>query len=236
MRLVIQPTSAVTKLVRADSNGTRSVRVFNGTWPSSATEELVVIDYEPSLVGAVEYRLSTATENLSEWTTMEDGTNYLPRFNLPAIPFYSAEVKTVYTYDAARASRATVHAILGRNDPIIIQGRLETRRGSMSCVFESHAEAIAFIQILERGQAVFYRQAEHAGLDMYFVASDVQTAPQDNLWTVIVSFIEVDSPRTGLAAAGNWTFEKLAKTGNSFDQVAMDYRSFTELTLGEKGV
>lgn len=226
-------TAPVTGLIRADANGTRPVRTSAGTFPTASSGTLSLVDHEAALTGAVQYRVQDAApESTAVWTRLAGGR---PRFILPSVPVYAVIADIVTEYTASRTSRSTVHEVINRQDPLIALGRLRTRRGTLAIITDTHRQAQALEEMFERGQVTMYRQAENPGMDMYLVASavDVAPVPEAKAWRTMVTYIEVIHPLGDLLTRPDWTFQELAATGWSFDQVAQDYRSFVDLALGE---
>jgi len=230
VKLTITPTSGnVNTVTRADVNGTRAVRLPAGTLPYAGT--LTVTDYEPALAGPVHYRVTTSAGPASVWVTLGATA---PRFVLPQLPLPSVEVSTVFEYEAARASTATVHEVLGRVGPIITQAKLGSRRGSLSILCEDHRTVLNLDVLFGRGQTVFYRQAENPGQDMYFYAMAVSWAPTETgQWELSLDYVEVDYPAGPILLDPAWTFAALADTGGSFAATAQGYESFAALRLRE---
>lgn len=227
--LGIDNAKGVTAILRADINGTRPVRLERGTLP--ATGKLTVTDWEPALSGLIQYSL-VGTE-ASAWTALPGAE--LPRFVLPSIPQFSVVAQTVTEYSAARESRAVFHKVIGRTAPLVAEGRLEPRTGTLTCLFDSYAEAKDLEDLLERGQTVMYRQQEHPGLDMYFHPSraTVNVDPETETWTLGVDYVEVAPPSGYVLSAAAWTFDALAAKYGTFDAVTAAYGSFHDLTIGE---
>jgi len=230
VRLTVAASGSVLSVTRSDPNGTRPVRLIGGYLPKTGTFSFT--DYEPALTGQVQYRVKTSTEEAAAWTTLG---GQLPRFVMPSIPLFSVEVETVYAYSGPRSSRATVHEVVGRRDPIIVQGKLGTRRGSLGILCPDHDAVMRLVAMFERGQTVLYRQSEHPGLDMYFIPVEVSPAPSGKSWELSVSYVEMDYPAGDVQSDPDWTFSKLAATGGTFDAVAANYRTFVDLVLGEAG-
>lgn len=229
--LKIDNATGVTAIVRADVNGTRPVRLERGTLPAKTA--LTVTDWEPALSGLIQYRLVGLPLEASAWTALPGAE--LPRFVLPSIPQFSVVVQTVTGYNAARDSRSIFHKVIDRAAPLVAEGQLEPRTGTLTCLFESYAEAKDLEDLLERGQTVMYRQQEHPGLDMYFHATrtavDVDT--DTDTWTLAVDYVEVAFPAGNVLSAAAWTFEALAAKYSTFEAVNEAYGSFHDLTIGE---
>jgi hypothetical protein len=226
--LTIVHDTPVTDLYRADANGTRPVRLPPGTLPTATSGTLTVTDHEAALTGHIEYRAGNALV----FTNLDGAVR--PRFTLPSTPVYAVQVETVTAYSAARTSTATVHQVINRPDPLVKLGRLRPRNGSLDIICRTYAEARTLEAVFERGAIVLYRQIEHQGMDMYFHGSDVTLTPVAGRWRVSVVYVEVTFPDGDIQTPAGWTFDALTAAGGSFNDVAQDYRSFTDLALGEK--
>lgn len=234
VEITITYTENVISLLRADVNGTRAVRLHAGTLPTTeGTGTLRITDYEPALAGLIQYRaLGAGGELASDWISFP-GEACRPRFTIPAVPIFGLSIDALTGYDATRLSRSTVHEIIGRDDPLVVQGRMRNRSGTMKVPFDTYAELLDLEAILERGQTMLYRQVEHAGLDLYFHATDLTQAVDEGVWYLSFSFVEVGFPLGDVRLDPLWTFARLAATGGTFEQVAADYQSFRTLSIGE---
>ena len=227
--LVLESNKPVVTLTRSDVNGTRPVRLPAGALPGDGT--LRFTDFEPALTGQVQYRAYTATEEASAWITLG---GQLPRFVMPTIPLYSVEARNVFAYSAPRTTRSTVKEVVGRRGPIVIQAPMGTRRGTLSVLCDDHQEVLRLSSMLERGQTVFYRQSEHAGMDMYFHATEVEPVPNSGKWELNVTYVELEYPTGPVQSDASWTFAKLAKEPTTFAAVANEYTDYSYLVLKEK--
>lgn len=230
LRLTV--TSPVVSVVRADANGTYPVRVLPGTLPTAGSGEIVIVDYEPSLSGPINYRVDDGAAGAQVWTTL-DGVK-LPRFILPHLPAFQVIVETVTGHTVDRESRSTIHEVVGSEDPLIILGRLRTRRGTLTIISQDYMAAKDLESMFERGQIVMYRQPENPGLDMYLAVKSLSKVPVADVWETRAEYVEVLRPEGFISTRAGWSFDQLAAEGVSFDQVAQDYRTFWDLTLGEK--
>lgn len=231
VELNLSTAAGVTAIVRADINGTRPVRLERGTLP--ATGKLTVTDWEPALSGLIQYRLIGPVLEDSAWTALPKAE--LPRFVIPSIPQFSVIAQAVTEYSAARQSRSVFHKVIGRAAPLVAEGELEPRTGTLTCLFDTYAEAKDLEDLLERGQTVMYRQQEHPGLDMYFHPErvSINPDPETETWTLAIDYIEVAFPAGAVLSAAAWTFDALAKKYPSFEAVTDAYSSFHNLTIGE---
>lgn len=230
VKLTIESTATIVSITRADANGTRPVRLPAATLPAPGGT-LVVKDYEAALSGPVKYTARTADAEGFTWSALD---LTLPRFVMPSLPLFTVEVDTVFDYAATRESRATVHYVVGRTDPIVIQARMGTRTGSLGILCPDHGAVVRLLAMLSRGQTVLYRQAEHQGVDMYFIPLSAALKPGGRSWEVDVSYVEVGFPSAPVQSDPSWTFAKLASTGGTFAQVATDYQDYIDLTLNRK--
>jgi len=227
--LSIVKTEAITTIIRADANGTRPVRLQAGALPSLGTSgTLNVTDHEASFAGPVSYRAGTAEP---VWTQFPAGM--LPRITLPVQPYSAAWVENIHGYDSTRESAATIHYALGREFPLIVHDVMHARQGKLEMIVPTHAAALELELILARGRTCHLRQANHAGLDMYFYPINSQKEPEEELWKVTADYVEVQFPEDDRAPNG-WDFAALAALpGASFATVAQDFASFPDLAAGE---
>jgi hypothetical protein len=226
--LTITTDNPLIALTRTDKNGTRPVRLEAGTLPFTGTK--TVRDYEPAISGPVRYRAST------DYGTAETSTTLAgqgPRFTVPATPLLSVGVDTVYDYAANRKTRSTVHEVIGRSDPIIVRARMGTRTGTLSILCNDHADLMDLESVCAQGATILYRQAENAGQDMYFHATESASVPNSGAWELTVSYVELAYPAGPVI--GPWTFADLAATGDTFAEAAAAYPSFTALLLNTPG-
>jgi hypothetical protein len=228
--VTIVKTEAITSLIRADSNGTRPVRVQAGSLPSAGTSgTLTFTDYEAAFSGPVSYRAGTAAP---AWTSFPGKPK--PRLTIPVQPTLALWIDNVHGYDARRESAGTVHDVIGRDSPIVVEGRLRSRRGRLEMIVPTHLDALELEALLERGKTLHLRQSQHRGMDMYFFASNATKEPQEGLWKVTAEYVEVDAPLSDRAAFGSWTFGTLAAVpGATFGNIAMAYGDFNDLEVNE---
>lgn len=228
------------RIYRADSNGTREVRLRAGILPAGQGGQLALEDHEAALSGPIEYRLhtafqSTATASLRHGLGTGLDRLLLPRFSIPTHPQFSVEVETVTAFSGARRSRSTVHRGINRATPLVALGRLEPRTGTLEVVFDTPAQARELEALFEYGHTVMYRQAEHPGMDLYFIAETVELVPDDDGgWIFTIAYVETGPP-SGDVAPGNWTFNNLRDSLGSFTNTAIEFPSFDDLAAGPIG-
>lgn len=232
VRLNIDSTAAVTSVVRADANGTRPVRTRAGLLPRTGV--FAVYDFEPSISGALNYRVTSSEGTVEVWTSLATGDGMNPIFTLPSVPEYFVSVELVTDYSAARESRSTIHEVIGRDDPMIALGNLRTRRGTLEIWSAEYQQARNLETLVERGQIAQYRQSEHPGMDMYLAVTSLDTAPDEDKWKTSLGYAEVNWPLGDVISDPAWTFTALAAGHPSFTAVAQEYDNFHQLTIGEE--
>lgn len=228
--LEIDNTRDVYAIIRTDANGTRPVRVRDLSLPGISAGTFV--DYEAALGGYVSYRLDHPDFADLVWVNMSG--DWAPRFIIPFTPMVYAEAESVTAYDAARTSTVTFHDVIGREDPLVVEGRLSSRRGKLVTEFDTLAAASALQGLLSRGKTVMYRQSEQPGMDMYFHTSalDVTVDPEREVWTVTIDYVEVGFPAGGIMSSQGWTFDTVTRAYASFTELSREYDTFIDLAMG----
>ena len=227
------------EILRFDANGVHPVRAGAGFFPANGQGHFTVTDYEPALTGLIEYRAvgvipGTGT---SAWVRLS-GTE--PRISVPAVPAYNLAVESVLTYDAKLTTRTTVHQIIGRRDPIVVQGALSMRSGRMGIGIADHPTAVLLLALLGKGRTCLFRQAEHRGQDMYFHPQDV-TLGTDVIdgartsWRLDLAYTEVAAP-TGDRAPDTFTYADLAAEHRSYNDVAAGFENYLDVAVNEPKV
>jgi len=231
VRLTITPTAEVTRVRRSDVNGTAEVRTMTDQLPHPAPDVLVLDDYEAN--GHARYTVTTTAGTVTGVIILPLASPWL---GTPENPQHSAAVASVLDYGAGGVSRATVHEPDGDDAPIVIGLGGSTRRGSIrvSTVGGTYAEALNVFRILGRGQTMLLRQAEHPGMDMYFIAGnyDIVTALPDrarSVFDVTASYIEVARPAGALSGALGWTWAALEAAFPTWGDVEEAYATWGDL-------
>ncbi|TDE91589.1 hypothetical protein EXU48_15705 [Occultella glacieicola] len=224
-------SSTVDAITRTDANGTHPVRLLPNQLPTPS--QLIVRDYEAALTGPVTYTLTGAG---GSQVTTSLGSDH-PWLFVPVYPQFSAAVESVTGYTSDRATQTTVHQVIGRPDPLVTIGRLQTRAGTLEIWCASHADALTVQNVYSLGHAVMLRQVEHAGLDMYHFARAVTVdpfAPQGarTRWRVAVDYVEVNRPTADLAGSLGWNYSELAAAHTSYFEVAFTYADYNALLVG----
>lgn len=219
-------------LTRTDVNGVRPVRLLDGQEIIDGT--LVVEDAEAALLGTITYSLTSATGAVtSASTTLEGATGY--RLAPAVFPQYAATAGLVTGFIGDRPSATTVHDVIGRADPVVRLAALGTRRGSMTFWCADYAQLVALLDVYRRGEVVLLRQPDHAGLDLYHVATDTTEQPYDaegRRWRLDVEYVEVSYPVGPLLGSSTWTWDDVAATYPTWDAVMAAYPTWNALQIG----
>lgn len=245
----------VTGILRVDANGIHPVRAQSHIFPHYLADSpdiyipadgpLTITDYEPALSGWVEYRLQLEEFEYGEgvgasesgWTQLGGG---LPRLSIPAAPAYNLTAESVIEYDAQLSARTTVHPVVGRTDPIVVQGGLSTRTGRLGIYLPSYAPARKMMALLGKGRTCLYRQAEHPGMDMYFHPQNVVNlspetkAGEGTRWRLDVGYTEVAWPTGDRAGYDYVDYQSLRSSYSSYVEVATRFANYFDLANFEE--
>jgi len=113
-----------------------------------------------------------------------------------------------------------------------------TKRGTLGLWAGTYDAAEQILATLSRGEVLMLRQAEHRGMDMYFIADDaaldtLAVAGQDTVWGVSVRYVQVARPIGNLAAALGWDFAALGGSAATFAELRTRYATFEDMRLNE---
>ncbi|MDO5876498.1 hypothetical protein FV140_14630 [Paenarthrobacter ureafaciens] len=203
---------------------------FDGSTPDTSD-----IDYAWS--GTAHLSTSTKTTHITTVSTSANLTLAKPWLMVPIAPNFSETVESITDYSSGRASNSTVHRIIGRADPIVVQGKLGTRTGTLEIWTDSVASARNLERVFDRGETVMLKQPVD-GIDMYFTADDLEVSPysvegvQETRYKFTVRFTEVKRPTGNLSGALGWNFDALAAGYGSFSAILAVYPTFDDLTIG----
>jgi hypothetical protein len=159
-----------------------------------------------------------------------------PWLMVPVMPNYALQAESITRYGSSRESRSTVHAVIGRSDPLVSFGPLGTRTGTLEIWCESLKAARDLESVFTRGETVMLKQ-NVSGMDMYFVGSSTGIAPYSvqgegiTRWALDISYTEIKRPLAPLAGALGWDFNALAAAYASFDVVTSKFATFDDLTI-----
>jgi hypothetical protein len=228
------PAGDVT-ITRVDANGANPVRRQTGHVPSGGG--IIVIDYEPAMVGTVRYDVYDSALVTTSASTTLDTPGMLPRIAQVQLPAVVAVPDAVTGYDAARSSATVVHWVEGRQDPVVILRPAHTRQGTLTAWASSYAAGEAILDVLAPGVILMLRQADHAGMDMYLAVIESRVSPLDQLtdgwsWAVNATYVEVKPPTLPLLGAAGWTFADVTAGYVTFASVVSSFATFTDLAIG----
>lgn len=233
VRLLVDDRAGVTAIIRTDTNGTREVRL-PGHLRLPGIDSGEFVDYEAALGGRVSYRLVHPDFRDLVWVDLSG--DWQPRFILPAQPNVAMTVPLVTQYSAARDTGSTFHRVIGRPDPLVVEGQLLTRTGTLRAEFDTLAASAGLEALLRRGKTVMYRQSEHPGMDMYFHVSKFGTEydPELGAWTVSVDYTEVSWPTGPLESNISWTYAAVSAAYTNFTELSLAYESYVDLITGDE--
>lgn len=222
-------------ITRTDANGTNPVRLRVGQEPIAGS--LTVIDYEPALNGALSYDVVDAS-SASASATLDPGLGItVPQLTAVQLPQLSAAPQLVTGYTAGRQSASAVLRVVNRADPVVLFGPTRTREGRLDTWCADHETALDVAEVLTKAKVVLFRQGDHPGLDMYFVASHVETQPLQRVidgwrWQTSCDYVEVRNPSLPLLGAAGWTFGDLATEYATFGAVRAAFDDFGAVLVG----
>ena len=236
LRLLNPDGYTITRIMRADANGTRTVRTLTGLLPSAAAV-LDVDDFEYALAGTeVVYTAYRDTDAVAATVTMPTGVT--PHVVILAAPLYPSDgvvladgsldpaaITFAITWDSTRTGRTTLHDILGRPDPIAVLRAAALQAGTITLICPDYATVKDLGAHLSNPRVFMLRQADVPGLDMYFVVtglnpSNLDTAPH---WQLLVNFAEVAWPNGGYVPVAVWTYADLASSYPDYNAVASQF-------------
>ncbi|AOY71026.1 hypothetical protein ARZXY2_1473 [Arthrobacter sp. ZXY-2] len=194
-------------------------------------------DIEYAWTGTANASRQTRTRHITTVSTSANLQLTKPWLMVPIAPNFSETAESITDYSSGRASNSTVHRIIGRADPIVVQGKLGTRTGTLEIWTDSVASANKLARVFDRGEVVMLKQPVD-GIDMYFTADDLEVSPYsvegaaETRYRFRVAFTEVKRPTGNLSGALGWNFDELAATYGSFSAILADYQTFDDLTIG----
>ncbi|MBX9243411.1 hypothetical protein ICW40_01145 [Actinotalea ferrariae] len=233
LRVSSVPTGYEFGLLRSDTNGIRSVRLFEGQ--DIVDGSLIVTDYEAALDGPITYTITT-TDTVSVTTSLDDVAD--PWLMVPVMPQYSEPLALVTGYVAARQATTTVHEVINREDPVVTLGRLRLRTGTLTIWAPDFAAAQAVAAVYGRGEVVMLRQAQHPGMDMYHACTGTVTVtPQSEdtsplRWRVTVDYTEVQPPTAALAGALGWDYVAALQRNPTYGASRIEFPTYAERAIG----
>ena len=191
------------RISRGDANG-QGVWVRNPAGVDTVGGTATLYDYEPALVGTVNYQAvdgtnATASHNGRQIGATTDATWLsLPAKASTTSP-YAPPAMDLFKVTAWTERQTTIgrtHQIIGRTDKVGNPGPLALRAGTFDVLGLTYDAVLELRQLLANGDVALLRQPTHKGLDLYFTVTDIDTRPDtDSLtWTATVSYEEVPRP------------------------------------------
>lgn len=236
IRVYLQPVGGATSafaLTRTDANGVNQVRLLEGQEISDGA--LITEDYEAALTGPITYSLVYANGQRASASTALDveGTFLAPS----VLPQFGISGLFITGYDAARETASTTHAVIGREEPVVRIGAVRSRRGTLTVWASDYAAMRSVLEVYRRGEVVLLRQAEHAGLDLYHVATGVREGAYDaefKRWRLDIDFTEVRRPDGPLLGSAGWTWDDVAANFATWDDVTDFFATWNDLQIGDE--
>lgn len=231
-QLSILPTGTVTRVQRTDRNGSYDVRMITGLLPWPAASGTLTLDDYEAADGTSTYTVTTSADVVTGTAVLDlAGTVWL---GVPVTPQFSAKVQTVTGYGAGVRSRNTVLEPDGSPNPIVIIRSSASRAGQMQLWAGTYEAALALLRLCGRGQIILLRQSDHAGMDMFFTATDadlttLRTDGKDSVFGVQLQYIEVPRPRAPLSGALGWTWGELKNTYATWGDVFNAYATWGDV-------
>jgi hypothetical protein len=242
------------KVMRADANGTHSVRTEAGVLPTTAAA-LTLLDYEAPLLwhSVVRYdvydtgnvvRGSAVIDQTSPYWLEQRGLLYL---SVPLYPSNGLVLNTgadpaqpvMTTYTDTHTGQSTAHQVVGRSDPAVVLRPGGTRTGSFTLACPSLASSQEVAAVLALPQVFLLRQSDQNNLDLYFITDAVTSTHSDTDWTqtpqperrwfLDVSFIEVAWPAGIAVPVTVWTYADVLAGYGDYNAVAATFATYGDL-------
>jgi hypothetical protein len=226
-------TGRAASLFRTDRNGTAPVRLKASQYPDSS---MTVRDYEAALSGRIVYTLKTLEgEETSE--TALDGTlsqhvtkDHLTNVRRPEQRFIP---ELTLGYEPTRETKSTVHEIIGRSTPLVVQGPMGARRGTLE-LLALDADAADQIDALQATEGPFlYRFAGGGPKDFYFEPTSVSPSYDGGRWRVRIEFVEVARPTFPLVGGTGLTYRQVRERNATFADVQAKYPTYRDMQVAE---
>jgi hypothetical protein len=230
-QLSIVPTGTVTRIQRTDANGSYDVRTLTGQLPWTVAQGTLTLDDYEAANGSATYTVTTAADVVTAVAVLTLAKVWL---GVPVTPQFSAQVDAVLDYGAGLDSRATVLEPDGSPFAVVVTRSASSRRGNLELFAGDYPAALALLRLVGRGQVVLLRQSQHAGMDMFFVATSADikalvVAQGDSRFSVKVSYIEVPRPTSPLSGALGWTWAELKNTYATWGDVFADFATWGDV-------
>lgn len=233
----------VGKVMRADVNGTHTVRAQAGQLPSTVTS-LDLFDYEYALASGrkVTYTAySTANAVLASVSFTTGDPGHILIIGCPLYPTNGVvlapgdtltNVSFAVSWSTTRTSLSTLHTVIGRSDPVPVLHTAATRAGTVTLICPDHATCERIEAQLSLAQVFQLRQTDVAGLDAYFVVTSLAASNVDLSlrWQLVVGLVEVAWPVGSFVPTSVWTYADLLAAGyGDYNGVAASFENYATL-------
>lgn len=205
----LDPKRTTPRIWRTDANGRRELALdFMPPPPPSTTLTTTpigssygpVTDFEAALAGNVTYEVADVGGGdtaIDATTTITLGGTAAtkPRLSRSSTG-ENVEVELVTAYSADRNGSTTLHRVVDRPSPIVLEGPVGTREGELEVWCQDYPAALSVVGILKSGEELVYRQATHPGMDLRFVPTRVSERPATDdgrRWLVSCAYVETGS-------------------------------------------
>jgi hypothetical protein len=230
----------VGKVMRADVNGTRTLRTQTGQLPSTGAS-LDFYDYEAALNGAVTYTAySVANAVIATASVTAAGPAHVL---IIACPLYPTDgvvlapgdelsgITFATTWGSTRAGRTTLHAVIGRTDPAAVLHAVASRAGDLLLICPDHPTCKEIESQLSLARTFMLRQSDVPGLDAYFVVTSLAARNHDSTarWELTVSMAEVAWPVGSFVPSSVWTYADLLAGYGDYNAVAAGFANYATL-------
>jgi len=239
LRLLNPDAFTIARIMRADVNGTRTVRTLSGQLPSTVTV-IDVDDFEYALAGGpITYTVYNGANAVVATATTAVGP--YPHSVVIGVPLYPSDGVTLadgtldpatttfaITWDGTRNARTTVHDVIGRPDPIAVLRAVALQSGSITLIGPQHLAVDDLAATLALPRVFMLRQADVPGLDMYFVVTGLGLTNIDGSlrWQLVVNFTEVTWPNGVYLPITVWTYADLAAGYADYNAVASSFADY----------
>lgn len=233
--LDLDRTEVVASITRTDVNGTADIRLV--PYQLDGTGYAVVTDYEAAH-GLNTYKALSASGSVLA-TSSATLTIEKPWLSVPVLPQLSVTVDQITDYGSSRASSTVVHQVIGRADPVVNIGKLGLRQGMLEIWTPDLATARALEEVIDSREILMLKQAV-AGMDMYFTATDSDSAPYSaegsaTRYRFTVRYVEVKRPDAYLKGGRGWTYGALAdSTISTYADLAAAYQTYHDMALDRR--
>lgn len=206
---------------------------YNGYFTGSTTDKP---DVDYAWTGTANASKSTETTHVTQVTASTTLVLDKPWLMVPVMPNYALQAEAITSYGSDRQSRSTIHAVIGRADPLVSFGPLGTRTGSLEIFCNSLQAARDLETVFSRDEVVMLKQNVEA-MDMYFLGSSTGISPYSEQgetatrYALTVNYTEINRPIAPLAGALGWDLNAVAAAYASYYVLTSKFATFDDLTV-----